>query len=138
VALPAASVPLLRRAAAPLADFAWGRRVLLAFVVSEPAEISPTHARWLATASRGASRLRPALAAAMRADLRRALVQTKAPIGLIWGARDRVVPPRVADTILALRPDALSVTIERAGHVVMAERPQQLASALLQLLEHSG
>jgi pimeloyl-ACP methyl ester carboxylesterase len=74
----------------------------------------------------------------MRADLRQTLVRTKAPIGLIWGARDRVVPPRVAETILALRPDALSVKIERAGHVVMAERPQQLSSTLLQVLERSG
>jgi pimeloyl-ACP methyl ester carboxylesterase len=55
-------------------------------------------------------------------------------VGLIWGARDRTVPARLARKIVRLRPDCQLEMIERAGHVSMVERPEAFARALEALL----
>jgi len=67
-------------------------------------------------------------------DLRPLLTAAVAPLGLIWGARDRAVPVRLADEIRRRRPDAALEIIEHAGHVPMIERPAQFTAALERLL----
>jgi len=123
-----------RRALAALTDLPWGRRLLLGFAAADPAALAPGEARLIVEASCGASRTAPALATIVRADLRPLLRRTRAPLGAIWGAQDRTVPPRVARVITSLRPDADVVMLEAAGHVAMIERPQVFADALLGLL----
>ena len=123
-----------RRALAPLTDLAWGRRLLLANVAAEPAAMSPTQARFIVEASAGARRSSEALATIANADLRPLLKRASAPLGLIWGERDRTVPVRLAQVITAVRPDAELELIDGAGHVAMVERPEAYVAALEALL----
>jgi pimeloyl-ACP methyl ester carboxylesterase len=123
-----------RRALAPLTDLAWGRRLLLASVAAEPAAMSPTQARFIVEASAGARRSSEALATIASADLRPLLERASAPLGLIWGVRDRTVPVRLAKVITAVRPDAELELIDGVGHVAMVERPEAYVAALEALL----
>ena len=123
-----------RRALAPLTDLDWGRRLLLAFAAADGATISPVQARLMLGASATAQRSAAALTAITAADLRPLLSQVRAPVGVIWGAQDRTVRPQLADVVRQVRPDADVVIIERAGHVVMIERPQAFVAALTALL----
>ncbi len=143
--LPAAGVTLLsasadrllaaRRRLAPLTDLPWGRRLLLAFAAADGARISPTYARLMVDASSRARRTREALSELGRTDLRPALAGSKIPLGIIWGAEDLTVPSSNARAVTAVRPDADVVIIERAGHVVMVERPAEFVTALDGLLK---
>jgi pimeloyl-ACP methyl ester carboxylesterase len=124
----------LRRALVPLTDLAWGRRLLLAFAAADGAALSPTQARLLVGASASAQRTAEAFATIAAADLRPVLRRVRAPLGVIWGAEDRTVPPRTARSVLEARPDAEIVLIEDAGHVAMVERPEAFVTALEGLL----
>jgi pimeloyl-ACP methyl ester carboxylesterase len=124
----------VRRSLSPLSDWAWGRRLLLATAVADAAALPPTQARLLVGASAGARRTPEALATITSADLSLALERLPIPVGLIWGARDRTVPARLARKIVRLRPDCQLEMIERAGHVSMVERPEAFARALEALL----
>jgi pimeloyl-ACP methyl ester carboxylesterase len=130
----AESVYTARRRLAPLTDLGWGRRLLLALAADDPARLTPGQARMMVLASARARRVGPALTAAARCDLRPWLAQTEAPIGVLWGERDRTVPRRLADEILAARPDAVLEEIARSGHVPMVERPDEFVGALLRVL----
>jgi 3-oxoadipate enol-lactonase len=125
----------LRRAGAPLADSAWGRRLLLAGGTVDAEGIPPAEARAMVLASRGATRIRAALAAVVAADLRPALTAVQAPLGLVWGARDRVIPATGIDAVLERRPGAPAVRVPEAGHIAMMERPAAFARALEEILE---
>jgi pimeloyl-ACP methyl ester carboxylesterase len=142
--LPAAGIMLMsasadrllaaRRRLAPLADLPWGRRLLLAFAAADGARIPPTHARLMVEASARAQRTAEALSELGRTDLRPALARSGVPLGLIWGAQDLTVPVSLVRAVKEVRPDAEVVIIERAGHVVMVERPVEFAAALDGLL----
>ncbi|HEU0316620.1 MAG TPA: alpha/beta fold hydrolase, partial [Solirubrobacteraceae bacterium] len=92
-AFGASGAPLiaLRRAGAPLTDTGWGRRLLLATGTVDGGSIPPADARAMVGASRGATRVRQALAAVAAADLRPELGALPAPLGLLWGAEDRII-----------------------------------------------
>lgn len=124
----------LRRRLAPFAELPWGRRLMLGLAVADAARLTPAQARFLIGSSAGARRTSSALATITSSDLRPLLRRTAAPLGLIWGAEDRTVAPRVAEKISAIRPDARLVTIRQAGHVVMVERPDAFVAALEGLL----
>jgi pimeloyl-ACP methyl ester carboxylesterase len=124
-----------RRALAGLTDRAWGRRLLLAFAAADPAGMSPTQARMIVGGSAGARRSAEAFATIAGADLRPALRRAAAPVGAIWGAEDRTVPPRLAARVRAARPDTEIVFIDRAGHIAMVERPEAFVAALQGLLD---
>jgi pimeloyl-ACP methyl ester carboxylesterase len=125
----------LRRRLAALTDLGWGRRMLLAFAAADGARISPTQARMMLAASASAQRSPEAFATIARADLRPLLARAAVPLGVIWGTHDRTVRPRHAQLILAARPDAELVMIERAGHVAMIERPDAFVAVLEALLD---
>jgi pimeloyl-ACP methyl ester carboxylesterase len=63
------------------------------------------------------------------------LERVTAPTLLVWGGRDLLVPPTLADAFLAALPDARLVVIPRAGHVPMWDRPREFERALLEFLE---
>ncbi|HWF75453.1 MAG TPA: alpha/beta fold hydrolase [Solirubrobacteraceae bacterium] len=123
-----------RRAVAPLSDLRWGRRLLLGFAAADGASIPPTQARLMIDASAAAQRTSTALAAITRADLCPLLARTAAPLGVIWGTRDRTIPPRNAELVRNVRPDARVMMIRGTGHVPMVERPGEFIAALEGLL----
>jgi pimeloyl-ACP methyl ester carboxylesterase len=101
---------------------------------AHPASLAPADVRALLSASRGATRIADALATAATADMRPLLSELPVPIGAVWGARDRIIPPGGIDTLLSLRPEAPTVTVARAGHIPMIERPEAFAAALEKVL----
>ena len=126
----------LRRAGVPLADLPWGRRILLGYGTAEPAALAPSEVRMLVGASRGATRVREALAVVATRDLRPALRALPLPVGAIWGERDHVIPHAALETFRACRPEAPVEVIDGAGHIPMIERPRAFAEALERVLVH--
>jgi pimeloyl-ACP methyl ester carboxylesterase len=124
----------LRRAGTPLADLAWGRRLLMAGGVIDGASLPSAEVRRLVGASRGARRIGPALAAVAAADLRELLADLAAPVGAIVGAGDRVVRPGTLHSLRSARPDAACETIAGAAHISMIERPAAFVAALERVL----
>ena len=124
-----------RRRLAPLTDLALGRKLLLSMAVADGAAIAPTQARLMVEASAGASRTAAAFHAVAGADLRPLLIETQAPLGLIWGGRDRTIPARKAQLLFGVRPDCRLELLPSAGHVPMVERPSEFAAALERLLQ---
>jgi pimeloyl-ACP methyl ester carboxylesterase len=118
----------------PLVGSPIARRALLWGTIAAPARLSTSDARMMLAASRGASRVGDAVGAALRADLSGLLVGIEAPLGLIWGRRDRIIPISTLDTIRAVRPDAAVETLPDAGHVPQLERPGEFVAALCRIL----
>jgi pimeloyl-ACP methyl ester carboxylesterase len=132
----AGSNPLLavRRALLPVADFEWGRKLLLAGAAADGAAIAPGIARRMVSASDGATRTAQALASVGEGRLGALLADARAPLGVIWGREDRTVPITNLGELRRVRPDARVELIERAGHVPMVERPVEFVAALERLL----
>jgi len=132
----AGSNPLLavRRALLPVADFEWGRKLLLAGAAADGAAIAPGIARRMVSASNGAKRTAEALAIVGEGRLAAMLAETTLPLGVIWGREDRTVPITNLGALRRVRPDAHVQTLERAGHVPMVEQPGEFTAALERLL----
>jgi len=135
----ALSEPLnaLRRAGAPLADLAWGRRMLLGAGTRDAGALAPSEVRMLVGASREATRVREALAAVATTDLRPLLRALPVPVGAVWGDHDHVVPSAGIGTFRECRPDAPVEVVADAGHIPMIERPAAFAGALERALLHA-
>lgn len=58
-----------------------------------------------------------------RYDFRDRLQEIACPTLVVWGDRDRIVPPSSADEFARLIPDARKVVFEDCGHVPMMELP---------------
>lgn len=132
------SEPLIsfrRRLGTPLIASATARRVLLWGTVSAPQHLAPQDARAMLQASRRSSRVGPAVAAVLGSDLRDELTRVEAPLGLIWGARDRVVPITTIESIRAVRPGVVVEVIADAAHVPQLERPVEFVAALRRVLD---
>ncbi|HUA45538.1 MAG TPA: alpha/beta fold hydrolase [Solirubrobacteraceae bacterium] len=129
------AIALRRGVGARVAGSATVRRTLLFGAVAEPERLSAGDARLLFEASRGSERIGAALKAVLRADLRPLLDGVEAPLGLIWGERDRVVPISTLSLIRGLRPDAVVETIPRAAHIPQLERPAEFAAAVRRVLD---
>jgi pimeloyl-ACP methyl ester carboxylesterase len=134
LALAADPVLAMRRALAPLTDIDWGRRLLLAFAAADGAAIPPLQARLMVGASASAQRTSEALRTITATDLRPLLGRSRAPLGVIWGSRDRTIPVRLVAAVREARPDAQVMIIEQAGHVAMLERPTAFVASLERLL----
>ncbi len=67
--------------------------------------------------------------------LSKRLYRLTAPLLLLWGAQDRLIPPLYAKAWSELVPRAHTVLIEDAGHMLPIERPAALADALVSFLE---
>jgi pimeloyl-ACP methyl ester carboxylesterase len=57
------------------------------------------------------------------------------PSLVLWGARDRLVDPRLAPRLAEALPDARLLVLEGVGHVAMLEAPEPTARAVLGLVE---
>jgi pimeloyl-ACP methyl ester carboxylesterase len=129
--------PLLarRHLLEPASASATARVLLLGAAVQDARGLPAEDARLMLRACRGASRLSEALTAVLTADLRGELEGLRAPLGLVWGERDRVVPIGTVQTIARYAPRALVVErIARAGHVPQIERPEEFAAAVERVL----
>lgn len=124
---------LRRRGGLRLADRPAARRVLLAGTVADGSRLDPEAARLLLSSSAGAVSLAPALREAAGADLGGRLERLRAPLGLVWGGLDRVVPAHTAERILAIRPEAPLELIGDAGHVPHLEAPERFTAAVERL-----
>ena len=124
-----------RRQLAPLAEQSWGRRLLLGLAAADGARLTAEQTRAIVGASTGAVRTAQAFSTIAAADLRPLLRAASMPLGALWGAADRTVPPRLADGLRDVRPDVELAMIEDAGHVAMIERPKAFVAALDDLFE---
>ncbi len=59
-----------------------------------------------------------------------ALQQHNAPLTVIWGQRDPVSVPRIAQAVLERRPDATYIPFEDIGHYPQWEAPERTAEAI--------
>lgn len=91
--------------------------------------------RFLAVLVRDAARAGPrtlwrAAQELLADDVRDDLHRIEAPMLLVWGERDRLVPPALAEVYRAQIPTARLLVLPRTGHVPMWERPRELAAAI--------
>jgi pimeloyl-ACP methyl ester carboxylesterase len=54
----------------------------------------------------------------------------KVPVTVVLGERDMMTPAKFGRMLAAEIPNARTVTIPRAGHMLMSERPNELFAAL--------
>src|SRR6266852_1247302 len=59
-----------------------------------------------------------------------AAAQIKIPTTFILGERDMMTPARAGKTLAAALPNARTIILRGAGHMMMAERPDELLAAL--------
>ena len=109
------------------------RRLALSFVVQHPDRLSAPLAYELMKGS-GKEGFLPAMAAIMRHPISERLPQIACPTLVIWGANDRVIPARDADTFERLIPDVRKVVLPDTGHVAMLERPARFNALLDEFL----
>ncbi len=129
------AVALRRIVGAPVASVPAARRALLWGAIAEPQRLAADDARMMLQASRGSTQIGAAVAAVLGADLRADLGRLQAPLGVIWGWRDRIIPISTLRQIRATRPDVLVITIPRAAHVPQVERPEEFVAAVRRMLE---
>jgi pimeloyl-ACP methyl ester carboxylesterase len=128
-------IMLRRRLGTPLIRSHMARRVLLWGTVAAPQHLSAQDARAMLQASRRSAHVGSAVAAVLGSDLRGDLTKLDAPLGLIWGTRDRVVPIATMKSILAVRPESVVETVSDAAHVPQLERPAEFVAALRRVLD---
>ena len=59
-----------------------------------------------------------------------AAAQIKIPVTLILGERDMMTPAKAGKTLAAALPNSRTIVLAGAGHMMMAERPDELLAAL--------
>lgn len=64
------------------------------------------------------------------ASYARRLAAFQAPLLVVWGERDRIIPLSAREPLLTLRPDAQTETIPECGHLPHQERPDETADIL--------
>jgi pimeloyl-ACP methyl ester carboxylesterase len=70
-----------------------------------------------------------------RGDHREALARLDLPVHVLCGAADRITPPALSQELTALIPHARFHEIEKAGHMLPLEQPDQVAALLRPLCE---
>lgn len=56
------------------------------------------------------------------------------PVRILWGERERVLPRWFRDRLRKRLPQSKTVTIARAGHLLLEERPDECNAALMEFL----
>ena len=73
-----------------------------------------------------------------RFDVMKRLGEIKAPTLVIAGAADQLTPLKYAHFLVEHIPDARLAVIEGAGHMMMLERPAEVANAVREFLNQTG
>jgi pimeloyl-ACP methyl ester carboxylesterase len=133
-ALAGPVLALRRVLGVPTASSGLARRLLLAAAVADGASLDPAAARELYRASESATALGAAVTSVAAANLELELTSVTAPIALIWGERDRVMPVATIERIAAVREPRAIVRIAGVGHVAQVERPREFAAAVREAL----
>lgn len=71
-------------------------------------------------------------------SLERWLHRIKAPVLLIWGDSDKVMPPDYARAWQAGLADSRLVTVEQSGHLPQVEHPDRVAAEIRRFVEGAG
>ena len=66
------------------------------------------------------------------------LQSVQVPTLVVWGGRDRLLPPTLASTFTAHIPDSRLVVLPGAAHIPMLEAPDELNAALRAFLEEGA
>jgi pyruvate dehydrogenase E2 component (dihydrolipoamide acetyltransferase) len=106
------------------------RRVMFGRLVHRPERLHATDARLILEASRGATRIRQGVAAAIHGDVRPALARLAMPVEVVWGAEDRLLPVSGVALARAARPGLPVHVLHGIGHLPMLERPAELAGLI--------
>lgn len=69
-----------------------------------------------------------------RRELRRHLGDIQCPTAIVWGRDDTYLRPAIATELAERIPGAELTMLDRAGHFVMEERPDEVSAALVRLL----
>jgi pimeloyl-ACP methyl ester carboxylesterase len=72
---------------------------------------------------------------AVRADLRERAREVRVPTLLVWGERDPLMPPELAEEWRRAIPHARLVLLPHAGHVPMVEQPHAFTAVLEEFLD---
>ena len=109
------------------------RKALLRFVMAHPDGLPGPLISEQVRGS-GKAGFLPALEALTSYPIRERLPEVACPTLIVWGADDRLVPRRDADTFEELIPDSRKVVFEDTGHVAMLERPARFNRLVLDFL----
>ena len=109
------------------------RKALLRFVMAHPDRLPGPLISEQVRGS-GKAGFLPALEALTNYPIRERLPEVACPTLIVWGADDRLVPRRDADTFEELIPDSRKVVFEDTGHVAMLERPARFNRLVLDFL----
>jgi pimeloyl-ACP methyl ester carboxylesterase len=82
----------------------------------------------------GPRRLWRAAGEVVEADERARLGAIAAPTLVLWGGRDTLLPPALAEVFRSEIPDARLVVLERAGHVPMFDAAEAVSRELAEFL----
>jgi pyruvate dehydrogenase E2 component (dihydrolipoamide acetyltransferase) len=61
-----------------------------------------------------------------------------APVTVVWGGADRIIPPEQASSVAATAPGAAVRVIDGAGHMSHMERPAQAQAAVEETIARAG
>lgn len=75
---------------------------------------------------------------AIRHNMAKELPNITIPVGLIWGANDKITPPEVAEEFKNLIPNATLAWIPACGHAPMMEQPLMFNEELKAFLDRLG
>ena len=101
------------------------------------------HPRRLALAARDVLRVGPVRLwrvgnDLLASDIASTLRSVSTPTLVLWGARDRLLPPTIGSLFTAELPDSRLVVLDRCGHVPMLEAPDDLHRELRRFLEEGA
>jgi pimeloyl-ACP methyl ester carboxylesterase len=119
-----------RELGAAVATSPQARRAMFGRLVHRPERLHASDARLILEASRGATRIRQGVAAAIHGDLRPALARLAMPVELVWGAEDRMLPVSGVALARAARPALPVHILPGVGHLPMLECPAELAGLI--------
>jgi pimeloyl-ACP methyl ester carboxylesterase len=112
------------------------RHALLLLIAAHPAQLPGPLAAQQVLGS-GKPGFSDALEAMCRYPLRDRLEKIACPTLILWGDKDRLVPPKDASVFEKLIPDSRKVVYEDTGHVVMMERPARFNADVRAFLEEA-
>lgn len=115
-------------------DFEGSAEIITRFAWSPEAPPALTELGRRALLETGPDVLFGDLAACDRFDVMKRLGEIESPTLVIAGTADQLTPPRYARFLAEHIPDTRWVLVEGAGHMVMLERPAEVAGAVREFL----